>query len=63
MSEPQAAKWISDDDPVAIELRLAVHAGDVAAVERLLQADAALATARLIGRGSGAGTTLHLVTD
>ena len=63
MSEQEAGKPISGGDPVAVELRLAVHAGDVEAIQRLLQNDPALATAQLGGRGGGTSTPLHLVTD
>lgn len=63
MSEPETVKSIPQDDPAAIELRLAVRGGDVDTVRRLLHDDPALATARLIGRGGGTGTALHLVTD
>jgi ankyrin repeat protein len=63
MSEQETGKRIPDDDQVAVELRSAVHAGDVEAIQRLLRNDPALATARLVGRGGGTGTPLHLVTD
>jgi len=63
MNEQQAGKRIPSDGQVAIELLLAVRAGDVEAVRRLLQDDPALASARLVGRDGGAGTPLHLVTD
>jgi uncharacterized protein len=63
MSEQQPGKWIPDDDQVAEELRSAVRAGDVEAVQRLLRNDAALATARLGSKDSGSATPLHLVTD
>src|SRR6266550_9153631 len=63
MSEHQTGRWISDDDQGAVELRAAVHSGDVAAIQRLLRDDPALATARLVGRRGGSGTPLHLVTD
>jgi len=62
MSE-QAGKLIPEDDGVAAELRQAVRAGDVEVIRRLLRNDPALASARLVGRGGGAGTPLHLVTD
>jgi ankyrin repeat protein len=58
-----ASKLIPDDDPSAIELRLAVRGGDVEAVRDLLRTDPGLATARLLGRRGGTGTALHLVTD
>ena len=63
MSEQETSKWIPDGDPVVAELRLAVHAGDVEAIQRLLQNDPALATARLGSKDSGTTTPLHLVTD
>jgi uncharacterized protein len=63
MSEQETGQWIPDDDPVAVELRSAVHAGDVEAVQRLLRTDSALATARLGSKDSGTTTPLHLVTD
>jgi ankyrin repeat protein len=63
MSEREVGRWIPDDDSVAVELRSAVRSGDVEAVRRLLQNDPTLANARLVGRGGGTGTPLHLVTD
>lgn len=54
MSEQQAGKRIPGDDQTAAELRSAVHAGDVEAIQRLLRNDPALATARFIGRGGAA---------
>jgi uncharacterized protein len=63
MSEPEPGKWIANTDQVAMELRLAVHAGDIEAIRSLLQTDPDLATARIIGRRGGTATTLHLVTD
>lgn len=47
MSEPEAGKWISDQDQAAVNLGAAVRAGDVAAVQGMLRDDPALATARL----------------
>ena len=63
MSEQEGGKWIPEDHQVAVELRSAVHAGDVEAIRRLLRGDPALATARLVGRRGGTGTPLHLVAD
>lgn len=63
MSEQETGKWIPDGDHVSGELRIAVRAGDVEAIRRLLRDDPALASARLVGRGGGSGTPLHLVTD
>jgi len=63
MSEREIGKWIPDNDQVAVELRLAVRAGDVETIQRLLRNDPALATARLGSKDSGTATPLHLVTD
>ena len=64
MSEQETGKRIiPGDDQVAVELGLAVHGGDVEAIQRLLRNDPELASARLAGRGGGTGTPLHLVVD
>ena len=63
MNEQEPGKWIPDDDQVAVELRSAVRAGDVEAVQRLLRNDPALSMARLGSKDSGSATPLHLVTD
>jgi ankyrin repeat protein len=63
MSEQETGQWIPGDDQVAAELRSAVHAGDVEAIQQLLRNDPALATARLGSKDSGTTTQLHLVTD
>jgi ankyrin repeat protein len=63
MSGQETGKRIPSDDQVAAELRLAVRVGDVAAIQRLLRNDPALASARLVGKDGGSGTPLHLVTD
>ena len=63
MSEQGPGKAIPSDSQVAIELVVAVHAGDTGTVRRLLRDDPALASARLTGKDGGSGTPLHLVTD
>jgi ankyrin repeat protein len=63
MNEQDTGKWIPSDNEVAVELLLAVRVGDVAAIERLLHDDPALASTRIVGKDGGAGTPLHLVTD
>src|SRR6266704_2656747 len=63
MSEQETGNWIPSDDQVAVDLLLAVRAGDVEMIQRLLRTDPALASARLVGKDGGAGTPLHLVTD
>jgi len=61
MSEQETGKRIPGSDRVVAELRLAVRAGDVEAVRRLLREDPALASARMGGEG-GTETPLHVVT-
>jgi ankyrin repeat protein len=63
MSEQETGKRIPDNDQVAVELRSAVHAGDMEAIKRLLRNDPALASARLGSKDTGTTTPLHLVTD
>ena len=63
MSEHETGKQIPDEDQIAVELRRAVRAGDVQAIQRLLGNDPALASARLGGKDTGTATPLHLVTD
>jgi uncharacterized protein len=63
MSEQETSKRIPSDGQVAVELLLAVRAGDVAAIQGLLRDDPALGSSRLVGKDGGAGTPLHLVTD
>ena len=54
---------VPDDSQAAAGLRLAVHAGDVEAIRRLLRDDPALASARITGKDGSSTTPLHLVTD
>jgi uncharacterized protein len=63
MNQPEPSKWISDEDETAVDLRLAVRAGDVGAIREMLRDDLALARARLGARESGSATPLHLVAD
>ena len=63
MSEQEPSEWIQAGDQVAIELLLAVRGGDVEAIQGLLRNHPALASARIVGRGGGSGTALHMVTD
>jgi uncharacterized protein len=51
------------EDPIAIELRLAVSGGEVGTVKRLLHDHPDLASTRLVGKDGGSGTALHLVAD
>jgi uncharacterized protein len=63
MTQQHASKWLPQGDQAALELRLAVHAGDVDTIRRLLQDDPDLAAARFRGRNDGSSAPLHLVTD
>lgn len=63
MNAQESGAWIDEDDPVASELRAAIHAGDVDAVRRLLTDIPVLATARFVGRRGGSCTALHKVAD
>ena len=63
MSEQAGGKRIPSDDQVVAELVSAIRLGDVAAIQRLLRDDPALASARLTGNDGGARTPLHVVTD
>ena len=63
MSASETGKSIPDDDHIAVELRRAVRAGDVAAIERLLTNDPSLASVRIVRERGGSSTALHLVAD
>jgi hypothetical protein len=63
VTEKPTDRMIPDDDPIAIELVPAVHAGDVAVVRRLLAQDPGLASARIANRRGGTRTPLLLVSD
>jgi len=54
---------LAENDPVAVELLLAIRGGDVAGVERLLAQHPGLERARVTGRKGGWRTPLHMVTD
>jgi hypothetical protein len=63
MNTQETGAQIPGDGQLAVELRLAVRAGDAAAIRRLLSDHPGLASARLAGKDGGSGTPLHLVTD
>jgi uncharacterized protein len=63
MDEPEASRWISDEDQTAVSLRAAVRSGDVAAIQTMLHDDPAMARARLGTPETGSATPLHLVAD
>jgi ankyrin repeat protein len=63
MSKQRSGEQIPGDGQVGVELQLAVRAGDVAAIHRLLGDHPGLASARLVGKDGGSGTPLHLVAD
>jgi hypothetical protein len=62
MADENTTVTLPSDAPIAVELRLAVHGGDVDLVRRLLSVNPDLARARFGARG-GTGTALHFVTD
>jgi ankyrin repeat protein len=61
MNAAEADKWIAGDDRAAVDLRAAVRAGDVGAIQAMLRADPGLARARLGSTDSGSETALHVV--
>ena len=63
VSEREPGRLVAGDSQVAIELRLAVRAGDLEEVRRLLREDPGLVSARIVGRRGGTSTALHLVAD
>lgn len=63
MCAASEAKQISATDQVAVELRRAVHGGDIEHLRRLLREDPALASARLVAPNGSGKTPLHEVTD
>jgi hypothetical protein len=62
MTDGTTTVTIPGDAPTAVELRLAVHGGDVELVRRLLSDNPDFARARFEARG-GTSTALHFVTD
>jgi uncharacterized protein len=62
MTDRSTTVTIPGDAPTAVELRTAVHAGDLDLVGRLIAGNPELARARFVARG-GSGTALHFVTD
>jgi hypothetical protein len=57
------AAVIPGDDPRAVNARAAIHAGDVAALERLLAKHPGLATAGFADERGHVRTLLHVATD
>jgi ankyrin repeat protein len=51
------------DDPIAVALGEAIRAGDLSAVQRLLDEHPGLASARIQGRRGGSRTPLHFASD
>jgi hypothetical protein len=62
MTDRTTTGTIPGDTPTAVELRTAVHGGDLDLVGRLIAGNPALARARFVARG-GSSTALHFVTD
>src|ERR1700722_13439868 len=62
MTDGATTDTIPGDAPTAVELRGAVHGGDIDLVKSLMAGNADLARARFVARGRS-GTALHFVTD
>jgi uncharacterized protein len=62
MTDGTTTFTLPEDAPTAVELRIAVHGGDVDLVRRLLSENPDLAKARF-GTGGGTRTALHFVSD
>ncbi len=62
MTEGTTTVTIPGDVPTAVELRTAVHGGDLDLVRSLIAGYPDLARANFVARG-GSGTALHFVTD
>jgi uncharacterized protein len=54
---------LASDHPVAVELVEAIHAGDTRSLQRLLDENPGLASARLGDGKGGSRTTLHVAAD
>jgi ankyrin repeat protein len=54
---------LRDDSPLAVELIGAIHSGDLASLERLLDQHPGLAQARIEGEKGGTTTPLHAASD
>jgi uncharacterized protein len=63
MDSDAAPMTLAGDDPVAVELVLAIRGGDIATLERLLADRPGLERARVTGRRGGWRTPLHIVAD
>jgi ankyrin repeat protein len=59
----QAPMVLAEDDPVAVELLLAIRGGDLDTIRRLLAGHPGLERARVTGRKGGFRTPLHMVAD
>ncbi len=62
MTDGPTPTILPGDSPIAVELLIAVHGGDVDLVRRLLSENPELARVRFEARG-GTSTALHFVTD
>jgi len=57
------ANAIRRDDPLAIAIYTAIHAGDLAGLERLLEEHPDLVNVQILGRKGGYRSPLHVVSD
>lgn len=63
MSDGHTDALLPGDDPTAIELLVAVRAGDVGTIRRLLAEHPGMAGCRMVAKDGGTRTPLHLVAD
>src|SRR5688572_1865091 len=56
-------RTVPSTDPVAVSLTEAIHAGDVAGLQRLLAGDPDLAHLRIVGADGAARSLAHVATD
>src|SRR5712691_3630635 len=62
-SDATGPMTLAADDPVAIELVVAIRGGDIPTITRLLAEHPGLAKARVTGRKGGWRTPLHMAAD
>jgi hypothetical protein len=61
--DSQGPMTLAENDPLAIELALAIHGGDVARLTRLISEHPGIESARVAGRRGGWRSPLHIVTN
>ncbi len=56
-------RTLPSTDPIAVSLTDAIHAGDVAGLQRLLRSDPGLAHVRIVAADGAARSLVHVATD